>query len=103
VATDSKASAQGSPKNPSDHSRKHLLAFAVMMILTAIAFAAVATGALPTVALVAILLIMAAIQVILQLFTFMHLDQKGSFFPIVFMTAGLVFAVVVVLGVWLLL
>jgi len=103
VATDSKASAQGSPKNPSDHSRKHLIAFAVMMILTAIAFAAVATGVLSTRLLVTLLLIMAAGQVILQLFTFMHLKEKGSFFPIVFMGAGLVFAVVVVLGVWLLL
>lgn len=103
MAIDSKTSAQGVPKNSSDRSRKHLIAFAVMLVLTAIAFAAVATGALPVAALVALLLIMAAIQVILQFFTFMHLDQKGHFFPILFTGAGLLFAVVVVLGVWLLL
>ncbi|GAA5347096.1 cytochrome c oxidase subunit 4 [Planifilum fimeticola] len=103
MATDSKTTAQGAPKNPSDRSRKHLIAFAVMMVLTAIAFAAVATGALPVAALVTLLLIMAAIQVVIQFFTFMHLDQKGHFFPIFFTGAGLLFAVVVVLGVWLLL
>ncbi len=103
MATDSKASAQGAPKNPPERSRKHLIAFAVMRVLTAIAFAAVATGALPLAGLVTLLLIMAAIQVILQFFTFMHLDQKGHFFPIFFTGAGLLFAVIVVLGVWLLL
>ncbi len=103
MATDSKTTAQDASKNPPERSRKHLIAFAVMMVLTAIAFAAVATGALPLAGLVTLLLIMAAIQVILQFFTFMHLDQKGHFFPIFFTGAGLLFAVIVVLGVWLLL
>lgn len=103
MATDSKTTQRSVPKSPPDRAGKHLAAFVVMLILTAIAFAAVATGTLPAATLVTLLLVMAAIQVFIQFFTFMHLDQKGHFFPIFFTGAGLLFAVVVVLGVWLLL
>ena len=103
MASDSKTTEQSAPKNPPERAGKHLIAFVIMMILTAIAFAAVATGTLPAATLITLLLVMAAIQVLIQFFTFLHLDQKGHFFPIFFTGAGLLFAVIVVLGVWLLL
>jgi cytochrome c oxidase subunit 4 len=80
---------------------KHILAFVVMIILTAIAFYLVANNVVTLQALIPILLVLAVIQVILQLFIFMHLDQKGSGFPILFMVAGIVIAVVSAVGILL--
>lgn len=80
---------------------KHVIAFAVMIILTSISFYLVATNVITLQLLVPILLVLATIQVILQLYIFMHLDQKGSAFPILFMTAGVVIAVVSAVGILL--
>jgi cytochrome c oxidase subunit IV len=41
------------------------------------------------------------VQVFLQLFTFMHLDQKGTAFYRIFIVAGIFFAVVCVVGIFL--
>jgi cytochrome c oxidase subunit IV len=77
---------------------KHVKAFIWMMVLTAVSFILVGTGTVPVAMVIPILLILAAIQVALQLFTFMHLDQKGSFFPILFMVCGIIGAIVCVLA-----
>jgi cytochrome c oxidase subunit 4 len=82
---------------------KHLLSFAVMIVLTAIAFAAVGLKIIPNHLVIPVLLVMAAIQVFLQLFTFMHLDQKGSLFPIIFIFAGIFVAIVSAFGIFMLL
>ncbi len=80
---------------------KHVIAFAVMIVLTAIAFYLVATNIITMQLLVPILLVLATIQVILQLYFFMHLDQKGTGFQILFMAAGIVIAVVSAVGILL--
>lgn len=78
---------------------KHVIAFVVMVILTIAAFYLVATNIITLQLLVPILLVLATIQVLLQLYFFMHLDQKGSGFPILFMVAGIVIAVVSAVGI----
>jgi len=80
---------------------KHIVAFVAMIILTVIAFYLVAANVITLQLLVPVLLILATIQVILQLYFFMHLDQKGSGFPILFMVAGIVIAVVSAVGILL--
>ncbi len=77
---------------------KHVKAFVWMMILTAIAFILVGTGSVSAAVVIPILLFLASIQVVLQLFTFMHLDQKGSFFPILFVICGIIGAIVCILA-----
>ncbi|MFC4076269.1 cytochrome C oxidase subunit IV family protein [Salinithrix halophila] len=67
---------------------KYLLSFVWMILLTAAAFVLVSTKAIPVSYLVPVLLILAALQVVLQLFTFMHLKEKGSQYAIMFMGGG---------------
>ena len=81
----------------SERASKHVMAYIVMMILTAAAFILVGTGTVSAV-VIPTLLILAAIQVFMQLFIFMHLDQKGSFFPALFMICGIIGALVCVLA-----
>ena len=72
-----------------------------MIVLTAAAFYLVATEVVPEHLILPFLLVLGAIQVFLQLFTFMHLDQKGTAFYRVFIAAGLFFAVVCAVGIFL--
>lgn len=80
---------------------RHIIAFAVMIVLTVTSFYLVATNIITIQLLIPILLVLATIQVILQLYFFMHLDQKGSGFQILFMAAGIVIAVVSAVGILL--
>lgn len=82
----------------SERASKHVMAYIVMMILTAAAFILVGTGTVSAVVIIPTLLILAAVQVFMQLFIFMHLDQKGSFFPALFMICGIIGALVCVLA-----
>ncbi|MBO2531336.1 cytochrome c oxidase subunit 4 [Planifilum fulgidum] len=77
---------------------KHVKAFALMMILTAAAFILVGTGSVAAEVVIPVLLLLASVQVVVQLFTFMHLDQKGSFFPVLFVICGIVGAIVCILA-----
>lgn len=84
-----------------DGTAKHIFAFIVMIALTAAAFYLVATDVVPENMILPLILVFAVIQVFLQLFTFMHLNQKGSAFYTIFMIAGIVIAVVSALGILL--
>jgi cytochrome c oxidase subunit IV len=80
---------------------KHILSFIIMIAFTAAAFFVVVSDAVPDNWVVPLLLIFAVIQVFLQLFTFMHLDQKGTAFYTFFMIAGIFIAVISALGILL--
>jgi cytochrome c oxidase subunit 4 len=84
---------------PRETPRKHLRAFGWMILLTAIAFAAVGTGVLPKGITLAVILILAAIQALLQLVTFMHLDRRHQL-PILFMASGIGFSLIIALAIW---
>lgn len=89
-----------SPEKPtSESARKHVLSFASMILFTAIAFLLVATSLFDATTTVWIITILAVIQVVLQLFTFMHLDQKGQQIPIIFMAIGIFIALMTVIGI----
>lgn len=57
------------------HMRKQVINFAIMIFLTFIAFAAVQAG-FSEYFVVPIILVLAGIQVILQLYSFMHMEDK---------------------------
>lgn len=90
---------QGTSKQKSDSTLKHVISFVVMIILTGIAFYLVLTNAVDTNLVVPIIIVLASIQVLLQLFIFMHLDQRGSKFYTTFMFLGVIIAVVSAVGI----
>lgn len=78
---------------------KHIISFAVMILLTAIAFYLVANDVVSLQVVIPVIIACAFVQALLQLFIFMHLDQKGSFFPIFFIVSGIGFAVICTVGI----
>nr|WP_258567793.1 cytochrome C oxidase subunit IV family protein [Paenactinomyces guangxiensis] len=78
---------------------KHIISFALMIALTAAAFYLVITDVVAENMILPLILVFAAIQVFLQLFTFMHLDQKGSSFYTFFIMTGILIAVVSAVGI----
>lgn len=87
-----------SPAKP-ESALKHILSFLLMIALTAVAFVLVMYKVVPTNMILPLILALAGIQVFLQLFTFMHLNQKGSAIYTLFMVVGIVIAVVSAVGI----
>ncbi len=83
----------------SSRETKYIVSFIFMILLTAAAFYLVITGAVPENLILPLILVLATIQVFLQLFTFMHLDQKGTAFYTIFIVAGIFFAAVCTVGI----
>lgn len=71
--------------------RRQVTTFAVMIFLTFIAFAIVAAG-LSKDFVIPVLLLLGLIQVILQFFYFMHMNQKGHGVAKIFMLSGIFLA-----------
>lgn len=75
-------------KKSAEEMRYHIISFTMMIFLTFIAFAAVGfKGATATFTLPFILLL-AVVQVIFQLFYFMHMNKKGHEAPTLFIFSG---------------
>ncbi|WP_368654705.1 cytochrome c oxidase subunit IVB [Ornithinibacillus sp. 4-3] len=77
--------------------KRMVISFALMILLTVIAFAVVAAGGIPSMFIVPVLLIMAAIQVAFQLYYFMHMKDKGHGMPATLMYGG-IWAALLTLG-----
>ncbi|ATP39223.1 cytochrome B6 [Solibacillus sp. R5-41] len=59
------------------HMRKQVVNFAIMIFLTFIAFSTVVAG-FPATYIVPVVLLLAGIQVVLQLYAFMHLEDRST-------------------------
>lgn len=79
-------------------SRKYLFSFATMLLLTLISFTLVGMELISAALLIPFILLLAMVQVALQLFSFMHLNQKGSAYPILFMGLGCVIALTAIVA-----
>lgn len=77
--------------------RGHLTSFAIMIFLTLIAFTTVAAG-FSAYLIVPIILLLAAVQVVLQLYYFMHLNSKGTGMIAFFMFSGMFVAFITILA-----
>ena len=88
--------------NQPESAKKHVVSFAWMIALTTAAFYLVISDTVPKGWILPIIMIFAVIQVFLQLFTFMHLNQKGSGYYTFFMVMGIIIAVVSAVGIILL-
>lgn len=69
--------------------KKQFVAFALMIVLTFLAFAAVATDLIPRTLAIPFILILAVIQLALQLLFFMHMKDKDHAWANVFMITGI--------------
>ncbi|HSJ37216.1 MAG TPA: cytochrome c oxidase subunit IVB [Planococcus sp. (in: firmicutes)] len=84
-------------KKRSAEMRQHLTSFAIMIFLTLIAFTMVAAD-FSNYLIVPIILLLAAIQVVLQLYHFMHMSNKGHGTIAFFMFCGMFVAFITVLA-----
>ncbi|MFC7440718.1 cytochrome C oxidase subunit IV family protein [Laceyella putida] len=98
MAQQQNTSNHASPAKP-ESAMKHILSFVLMIALTVVAFALVMYDIVPTSMILPLILVLAAIQVFLQLFTFMHLDQKGTAYYTFFILVGILIAVVSAVGI----
>lgn len=85
--------------------KKQVISFALMIGLTLIAFSLVATGAMESMFIIPVLIILAVIQVGFQFYYFMHLKDKGHEMPAAFIYGGvfvtfLVLAALLVITWW---
>lgn len=76
--------------------RKHIIAFIMSLALTIIAFAAVAAGELDTTFTYILIVSMAILQVIIQMGFWMHMKDRGHFWPIVGIIAGVIVVLLMV-------
>jgi len=83
--------------------QKHIVAFVLSLALTIIAFAAVAAGDINTTFTYIILVVMAIVQVFIQLAFWMHMKDRGHLFPIIAIIGGVVvvFTMVIMALYWL--
>ncbi len=83
--------------------RHQIITFVVMIFFTVLAFISVASDLIPASFAVPFILILAAVQVILQLYYFMHLKDKDHEWPNAFMLSGIVIIIPMVAALMLLL
>lgn len=99
MSTETQGQVQYEPSHGSV--RVHVISFAIMIVLTVVAFVLVGAGIAPAV-VVPVILALAVIQVVLQLYDFMHLKERGHSFPTLFITSGALFGLIfiVVMVLW---
>jgi cytochrome c oxidase subunit IV len=85
-------------KKSADEMRHQVVSFALMIFLTLIAFAAVAIKGFSAWFIVPFILLLAVVQVIFQLYYFMHMSHKGHEAPSLFLYSGLLVGLVTVLA-----
>lgn len=80
-------------KKTNDDQKKQIIAFALMIFLTIIAFIAIGTDIVPSSFAIPFILILAVVQLLLQLVYFMHLKDKGHAWASTFITSGILIAI----------
>ncbi|MDQ0253852.1 cytochrome c oxidase subunit 4 [Evansella vedderi] len=83
--------------------RTQLISFVLMIFLTSMAFISIASDAIPTGFAMPFILLLAVIQVILQLYVFMHLNERGNGWPNAMIWTGVLVAIPTVASLMLLL
>lgn len=85
-------------KKNAEDMKYQVVSFALMIILTLIAFIAVIYGDFSGYFVVPFIVLLAAVQVIFQLYYFMHMSHKGHEAPTLFMYSGILVAFITVLA-----
>lgn len=77
---------------------KHALSWALMIGLTLLAFFAVGFRWMEPPMLIIFLLFLAAIQIYLQVYSYMHLNNRSVAYPAFFMMSGFLIGLIIVLS-----
>jgi cytochrome c oxidase subunit IV len=85
-------------KKSIEEMRHHVVSFALMIFLTLIAFAAVAIKGFSAWFIVPFILLLAVVQVIFQLYYFMHMSHKGHEAPSMFLYSGVLVGAITILA-----
>ena len=88
---------QQSIRNERESEGRYLLSFVWMLLFTGISFALVGMKLLPNL-IIPVILLLASLQVLMQLFTFMHLDFKWYLTATVFMGSGCIVAATAIIA-----
>ncbi|HLR80324.1 MAG TPA: cytochrome c oxidase subunit IVB [Bacillota bacterium] len=78
--------------------KRNLISFALMIVVTLIAFIVVATGAVEAMFAIPIIVFLAIIQVGFQFYYFMHMKDKGHAMPTVLLYGGVWAALLTLAG-----
>jgi len=84
-------------KKSAEEMRYMVVSFSLMIFLTLIAFAAVAIKGFTAWFTVPFILLLAAVQVVFQLYYFMHMSHKGHEAPSLFLYSGLLVGLITIL------
>lgn len=85
-------------KKNAEEMKYQIVSFTLMIFLTLVAFAAVAIKGFTAWFTVPFILLLAVVQVIFQLFYFMHMSHKGHEAPSLFLFSGLFIGLVLILA-----
>lgn len=85
-------------RKSAEEMRYQVVSFSLMIFLTLIAFAAVAIKGFTAWFIVPFIILLAVVQVIFQLYYFMHMNHKGHEAPSLFLYSGLVVGLLTVLA-----
>ncbi|MBY0144614.1 cytochrome c oxidase subunit IVB [Neobacillus niacini] len=85
-------------KKSAEEMKQQVVSFALMIFLTLIAFAAVAMKGASAWFVVPFILLLAAVQVVFQLYYFMHMKHKGHEAPSMFLYSGLLVGLITILA-----
>jgi len=84
-------------RKSAEEMRYQVVSFALMIFLTLVAFAAVAIKGFTVWFIVPFIFLLAVVQVIFQLYYFMHMSHKGHEAPQLFIYSGLLVGLITVL------
>lgn len=77
--------------------RNHFISFGISMVLTLLAFVAVATPEFGHTFKVSFIVILAFIQALVQLAFWMHMKDRGHLFPVLAIATGMLFVTTFIL------
>lgn len=102
MSSEHSATGERAKRHKQEGPRKHIVAFIFSILLTVIAFAGVAAGEVNESFLYIVLLVMALLQVFIQMSFWMHMKDRGHIFPIVGIVVGVfvVFTMVIMAEYW---
>ncbi|WP_209125500.1 cytochrome C oxidase subunit IV family protein [Alkalihalobacillus sp. BA299] len=89
-------------RKTNEEQKRQIIAFALMIFLTLLAFVAVAADLIPATFAIPFILILALVQLFLQLLYFMHLKDKDHGWANAFMASGMVIAIPMIAALMLL-
>lgn len=85
-------------KKSAEEMRHQVISFALMIFLTLVAFVAVGYSGFSAWFIVPFIMLLAAVQVIFQLYYFMHMSHKGHEAPALFLYSGLLVGLITILA-----